>query len=93
MAEPVILAAAAFFAVIVVGSLLVGINDWLEGRHAAAVAGGRGGLGRLRVGTSENGRQSGRPRRSPGVPSRVPLLMAANGQRRQRRARISGDWY
>jgi hypothetical protein len=33
--DPLFLAGAAFFSVIVVGSLLVALNDWLEARHAA----------------------------------------------------------
>lgn len=88
MAEPVILAAAAFFAVIVLGSVLVGINDWLEARHAVAVAGGGGGRGR----SSTTVRPTGR-RRQSGNTVRMPLLMAASGHRRPRRARMAGDWY
>lgn len=34
MADPLFLAAAAFFTVIVLGSLLVAVSDWLEGRLA-----------------------------------------------------------
>ena len=33
MPSPIFLAAASFFSVIVVGSLLVAINDWLESRN------------------------------------------------------------
>lgn len=37
MAESLLLAAAAFFTVIVVGSVLVQVNDWLESRLGRAV--------------------------------------------------------
>lgn len=33
MPSPIFVAAASFFGVIVVGSLLVAINDWLESRN------------------------------------------------------------
>ena len=33
MPSPIFLAAASFFSVIAVGSLLVAINDWLESRN------------------------------------------------------------
>jgi hypothetical protein len=36
MPDPLIIAAVAFASVIVVGTLMVAVNDWLEARHAAS---------------------------------------------------------
>lgn len=90
VAEPLVLAAAAFLTVIVVGTVLVGVNDWLEARYRVAIAGGSGGLGRTR--SSSVVKPAGR-RRLPGNRSRVPLLRSAGAERRLRRGRVTGRWY
>ncbi|MEX2536021.1 MAG: hypothetical protein WD273_10550 [Trueperaceae bacterium] len=41
MASPLLLAGAAFFTIIIVGSLLVGVNDWLAAHRAGARVGFR----------------------------------------------------
>ena len=76
MPSPLFLAAASFFTVIVVGSLLVAINDWLERRHAdpqPAI-----GIGPRRAGLPLYQRRHGRS---------VRPVLRLGGQGRQRPVR------
>jgi hypothetical protein len=87
VADPVVVAALAFFLVIAVGTLLVAVNDWLEARHEELVASGRRGVARIRLSGSELARAA-RGNRGRG------LRLAREGARRCGDSRtVVSDWF
>jgi hypothetical protein len=88
VADPLVVAALAFFLVIAVGTLLVGINDWLEARHEELLARGMRGVARIRMSGSELARAATRGNRGRG------LRLARAGARRCGDSRtVVSDWF
>jgi hypothetical protein len=84
MPEPLIFAAAAFSSVIVVGTLMVAVNDWLEARH---VASGSPSCGRM---LRELGRRGGLRERSYQRRSRAAAHTLREPGRKQ--GTLVADW-
>jgi hypothetical protein len=87
VADPLVVAGLAFFLVIAVGAVLVGINDWLEARHEELLARGRRGMARIRMSGSELARAA-QGKRERGLPLARAAARRCGGSRT-----VVSDWF